>query len=255
MKKIYIFLIIICCLFLYIIIGKNIVYAENSIDCESISNGIAKNVEKYHIIIGSMSKSFTAISIMQLVEENMIDIDKPISTYIDTSLYFKNKEDGDKITVKQLLNQNSGLGTYQKLGKTKITNNYGKYEYANINYNLLGKIVESVSNETYADYVNKNIFIPLKMDNSSATLEESEANGLIKGYRNYFGIPIAGKPVLMHSGFVENYTSNMFIIPESDIGIVVLVNMNDYLVTNNLLGNIVMPLWEKKHKKYQVIPI
>lgn len=59
----------------------------------------------------------------------------------------------------------------------------------------------------------------------------------------------------MHSGFVENYTSNMFIIPESDIGIVVLVNMNDYLVTNNLLGNIVMPLWEKKHKKYQVIPI
>lgn len=46
----------------------------------------------------------------------------------------------------------------------------------------------------------------------------------------------------MHSGLVENYTSNMFIIPESNIGIVVLVNTNDYLVTNNLLSNIVMPL-------------
>ncbi len=53
---------------------------------------------------------------MKLVEENKIDINQPISTYIDTAIYFKNKTDGDKITVKQLLNQNSGIGTYQKLG-------------------------------------------------------------------------------------------------------------------------------------------
>ena len=48
-------------------------------------------------IIGSMSKSFTAISIMKLVEENKIDINQPISTYIDTAIYFKNKTDGDKL--------------------------------------------------------------------------------------------------------------------------------------------------------------
>ncbi len=50
------------------------------------------------------------------------------------------------------------------------------------------------------------------------------------------------KPVLTHSGLVENYTSKMFIIPESKIGVVVLVNMNDYLVTNNLMEDIVKPL-------------
>ena len=47
---------------------------------------------------------------------------------------------------------------------------------------------------------------------------------------------------MTHSGLVENYTSKMFIIPESNIGIVVLVNMNDYLVINNLLEDIVKPL-------------
>ena len=347
MKKLYIVLSLIFCVSFLYIPNKNIVYAKNNnIDYDSVSKVLEKDIKENHIpgmavivvnsdevifsktygncenidtpfIIGSMSKSFTALSIMKLVEENKIDINKSISTYIDTSLYFKNKGDGDKITVKQLLNQNSGIGTYQKLGKLKITKNYGKYEYANANYNLLGKIIESVSNESYSDYVTKNIFEPLKMNHTSATLAKSNKNGLIKGYQNYFGIPIAetpsyptddnswiqvpagfisssasdlgkylqmylnqglsiitddsiykmfydnipqddmdrdyygmgwvftkyySKPVLTHSGLVENYTSKMFIIPEYNIGIVVLVNMNDYLVTNNLLEDIVKPI-------------
>lgn len=346
MKKIYKVLIIMCCISVYFL-GRNYnVYAKSdNIDYEAVSKELETKIKKNHIpgmsvvvvnsnevvfsktygncksidtpfIIGSLSKSFTALSIMKLVEEGRIDINKPISTYIDTSLYFKNKEDGDKITIKQLLNQNSGIGTYQKLGSIEITKNYGKYEYANANYNLLGKIIESVSNESYSDYVTKNIFEPLEMNHTSATLEGSNKNGLIKGYQNYFGFPIAekpnyptknswsqvpagyisssasdmgkylqmylnngvniisvdsihqmfydnipqddidrayygmgweytkyySKPILTHSGLVENYTSKMFIIPESNIGVVVLVNMNDYLVTNNLLEDIVKPL-------------
>ena len=46
------------------------------------------------------------------------------------------------------------------------------------------------------------------------------------------------QPILWHAGLVENYTSNMFILPEEGIIVVVLVNMNDYLVTN-VIGNIV----------------
>ena len=57
------------------------------------------------------------------------------------------------------------------------------------------------------------------------------------------------QPILMHAGLVENYTSNMFIIPEKGIAVVVLVNMNDYLVGNNLLGNIVMPLLGEPKQK------
>lgn len=353
MKKIYKILIIMCCISVYFL-GRNYnVYAKSdNIDYEAVSKELETKIKKNHIpgmsvvvvnsnevvfsktygncksidtpfIIGSLSKSFTALSIMKLVEEGRIDINKPISTYIDTSLYFKNKEDGDKITIKQLLNQNSGIGTYQKLGSIEITKNYGKYEYANANYNLLGKIIESVSNESYSDYVTKNIFEPLEMNHTSATLEESNKNGLIKGYQNYFGFPIAekpnyptknswsqvpagyisssasdmgkylqmylnngvniisedsihqmfydnipqddidrdyygmgwvytkyySKPILTHSGLVENYTSKMFIIPESNIGVVVLVNMNDYLVTNNLLEDTVKPLLGEEKKE------
>lgn len=348
MKKIYKILIIMCCISVYFMGGNYNMYAKtksDNIDYEAVSKELETEIKKNHIpgmsvvvvnsnevvfsktygncksidtpfIIGSMSKSFTALSIMRLVEEGRIDINKPISNYIDTSLYFKNKEDGDKITVKQLLNQNSGIGTYQKLGSIEITKNYGKYEYANANYNLLGKIIELVSNESYSDYVTKNIFEPLEMNHTSATLEGSNKNGLFKGYQNYFGFPISvkpnyptenswiqvpagfisssasdmgkylqmylnnglniisedsihqmfydniprddidrdyygmgwvytkyySKPILTHSGLVENYTSKMFIIPESNIGVVVLVNMNDYLVTNNLLEDIVKPL-------------
>ena len=325
--------------------------ADELADYQEISRQIEEDVERYHIpgmsivivdadkvlfsetygncdnidtpfIIGSMSKSFTALAVMQLVEEGRVDLDQKISSYIDVSSYLKNPQDGDKITVRQLLNQTSGLGEYQRFGNAEITDSYGKYQYANVNYSLLGKIIESVTGKNYAEYVEKNIFAPLQMNHSAATLEEAKEDGLIAGYRNYFGFPIAGEPdypddsswslvpagyissstsdmgkylqmylkggegiisqssietmfydyvpqddsnlnyygmgwglsnqfsepMLNHSGLVENYTSNMFILPESGIGIVVLVNMNDYFVDNNLLGNVVLPLLgEEKH--------
>lgn len=186
---------------------EEILFSKTYGNCETIDTPF---------IIGSMSKSFTALSIMRLSEEGRIDINKPISTYIDASLYFKNKENVDKITVKQLLNQNSGIGTYQKLGNIEMSN-YGKYEYANANYNLLGKIIESVSNESYSDYVTKNIFEPLEMNHTSATLEGSNNNGLLKGYQNYFGFPIVIETnyptddswIQVPAGFISSSVSDM----------------------------------------------
>ena len=95
---------------------------------------------------------------MQLVEEEKVDLDTAISDYIDTSAYFINASDGDRITVRQLLNQTSGLGTYQRFGNAKITESYGQHQYANINYGLLGEIIETVSGISYSEYMNKNIF-------------------------------------------------------------------------------------------------
>ena len=322
-------------------------YATSSPDYDKISKQLADDVKKHHIpgmavmvvdkdsvlfqetygncnsidtpfIIGSMSKSFTSVAIMQLVEENKIDLNKPVSEYINATEWFVDSSDCEKITVRDLLNQTSGIEAFQTFGDLESTDSYGKYIYANANYGLLGLIIESVSGQTYEEYITKNIFEPLGMTHSAATLEKSEENGLIPGYRNYFGIPVKGKPdypdeiksgmwtnvpagylsasasdmgeylqmylnggenilseksinnmfydnvpadegsyygmgwnystemfskpVIWHAGLVENYTSNMFIIPEEGIAVVVLVNMNDYLVTNNLLANMVNPL-------------
>lgn len=65
---------------------------------------------------GSVSKSFTAVCIMQLVEEKKIDSIANISTYLPDAA------DGEKITVSQLLNHTSGLGEYQSLEDYKIIN-------------------------------------------------------------------------------------------------------------------------------------
>lgn len=46
------------------------------------------------------------------------------------------------------------------------------------------------------------------------------------------------EPILGHSGLVENYMSNMFILPGSGLGVVILANTNDYLVTNSMFSSI-----------------
>lgn len=348
-----VFIILMLCFFLC---GKEVLAIEDKLqDYGEISKQIAKDVEKYHIpgmavmvvdkdnvlfqetygncdsvdtpfIIGSMSKSFTALAIMQLVEEEKIDLDSSISDYIDASGWFGDDTNYNRITVRNLLNQTSGITTYQTFGNLKSTDSYGSHVYANVNYGLLGLIVEAVSGMTYEEYVASHIFMPLGMEHSAASLEKSKENGLIDGYRNYFGIPVAGgpdypekimngtwtnvpagylsssvsdmgrylqmylndgesiisresihsmfydyvpvadgayyygmgwqysekmfrQPMLWHAGLVENYTSNMFIIPQKGIGVVVLVNMNDYLVCNNLIGNIVNPLIGEERNK------
>ncbi len=281
-----------------IIVDKNSVLFSNTYgNCDSIDTPF---------IIGSMSKSFTAVSIMQLVEQGKIYIDNSMQAYLPDVAY------GDKITVRQLLNQTSGLGEYQRLSNIKITASYGTHQYANVNYCLLGKIIEKVSGMSYEEYVTENIFKPLDMKASAASLLKSNASGLISGYRNFFGIPISGKPdypsknswsqvpagyisssapdmgkylqmylsggeniispesvktvfydnvaaksdksyyygmgwslskeyeepILGHSGLVENYMSNMFILPECGIGVVLLANTNDYLVADNMFSTI-----------------
>ena len=117
------------------------VFAAEDIDYRAISQQIAQDVEAYRIpamavivvdknqvvfqetygenvspdspfIIGSMSKSFTALAIMQLVEKGKIDLTAPISTYIDASKWFVKDGQDEKVTVRDLLHHTSGLGTY-----------------------------------------------------------------------------------------------------------------------------------------------
>ncbi len=133
-------------------------------------------------LLGSVSKSFTALCIMQLSEQGKIDLNGKLSDYLP------NATDGDKISILQLLNHTSGLGEHQNLGNFKITEKQGVHLYSNVNYSLLGKVVEAVSGKTYEDYVTENVFEPLSMTKSAATPEKAMENGLIETYENWFGI-------------------------------------------------------------------
>ena len=132
--------------------------------------------------IGSMSKSYTALCIMQLVEKGLVSLDADISLYLPDYKFLK------PVTVLALLNQTSGFDTHAKLHNVKQKDSYGKYEYANVNYDLLGKIIEAVSGQTYEEYIQQNVFEPLCMEDSKANAGAvKDSPKLLLGNRNYFG--------------------------------------------------------------------
>ena len=132
--------------------------------------------------IGSMSKSYTALCIMQLVEKGLVSLDADISLYLPDYKFLK------PVTVLALLNQTSGFDTHAKVHNVKQKKSYGKYEYANVNYDLLGKIIEAASGQTYEAYIQQNVFEPLGMADSKANAwAVKDSPKLLEGNRNYFG--------------------------------------------------------------------
>ncbi len=137
--------------------------------------------------IGSMSKSYTALCIMQLAEQGLVNLDEDISAYLPEYAFAK------KVSVRSLLNQTSGFDTHMKLHNAKLTESYGSYEYANVNYDLLGKIVEAASGMSYEAYVREHVFLPLGMENSMADAGKAKSGGkLLPGNRNCFGFFVRG---------------------------------------------------------------
>ncbi|HSR30120.1 MAG TPA: serine hydrolase domain-containing protein, partial [Anaerolineae bacterium] len=143
--------------------------------------------------IGSVTKSFTALAVMQLVEAGKIDLDAPVQTYLPW-FELADKEAAAKITVRNLLNHTTGISTkdgnrnlfsqqgleeaVRGLGNVSLTEPVGTtYQYSNLNYTIAGLIVEKVSGQSYADYVPQHIFRPLDMRHSYASQALAQADG------------------------------------------------------------------------------
>lgn len=147
----------------------------------------------------SISKEFTAISILQLLEKGKLSLEDNINGYIPN--YFKN---GNKIKIKHLLSQTSGLISHtdtiwantdaRKYFKSTLdVINYfkkdsvkfepgEKHDYCNLNYNLLAYLIEKTSGMDYAEYIKQNIFKPLGMNNSFIPNEGQIIPNLATGY-------------------------------------------------------------------------
>ncbi len=168
--------------------------------------------------IGSVSKSFTALAVMQLEEKGKINLDLPVIYYLP---WFKVKDDKatQLITVRHLLNHTSGLSesTYfpdlpnnmtleaavKDLAKAEPIAEPGKtFNYFNSNYLVLGLIIEKVSGSSYSEYINKNIVEPLAMDNTLLSKDEIEER-VTKGYSTFFGFPFIKKEPFKSYGLPE----------------------------------------------------
>ncbi len=160
--------------------------------------------------IGSLTKSFTALAVMQLVEAGELDLDAPVQRYLP---WFRvaDPQASAQITVRHLLNQTSGLSTrsgwipladfYDQpdaierqvcaLSTAELAHPVGSaFEYSDSNYNVLGLIVEAVSGETYAGYVQSHIFDPLEMRHSVTSRTRAKEDGLAMGHRLWFWFPV-----------------------------------------------------------------
>lgn len=164
-------------------------------------------------MIGSLTKSFTALAVMQLVESGKIELDAPVQNYLP---WFRvaDPQASAQITVRHLLNQTSGLTSLsgeqqladfddspgaterqaRELSTLQLDRPAGSaFEYSNSNYNLLGLIIKAVSGESYADYIQNHIFSPLDMNHSYTSQAKAKQNGLATGHQYWFWLPIARK--------------------------------------------------------------
>ncbi|WP_339291307.1 serine hydrolase domain-containing protein [Paenibacillus sp. FSL W8-0187] len=143
--------------------------------------------------LGSISKSMTALGIVQLVESGRVDLDESIGTYLPWFAAEASSE-ASSITIRQLLAQTSGYSTYtgmeysdvgakhasalkenvRNLSHAKLTRAPGEqHQYSNANYMILGAVLEEVSGQSYADYMEQHVFGPLGMSTAAADEERA----------------------------------------------------------------------------------
>ncbi|WP_199036575.1 serine hydrolase domain-containing protein [Glycomyces salinus] len=151
---------------------------------------------------GSVAKPVTATAVMTLVEDGAIDLDEPAATYLP-DFHLADRDHSDRITVRHLLEQTSGIPA--DTGITDRADPYGEavadladaepvtepgaeHLYASANYLVLGAIVEAVTGETYADYLQRAVLDPLGMDGAITTTERSER--VAEGHSYFFGRPV-----------------------------------------------------------------
>ena len=154
--------------------------------------------------IGSITKQFTAVAILQLVEQEKIALNDSIQKFI------KNYHPkGKTITIENLLTHTSGIKAYEEID-AKIPNAIrvdfspetlidsldklplefvpgSKYKYCNSNYFLLGKIIEEVSGKKYQTYLQEDIFSRIGLTSTSYDNPDIIIKDRVNGYTNFSG--------------------------------------------------------------------
>ena len=145
--------------------------------------------------IGSVTKQFTASAILKLVEEGKIKTSDKLSRFYD---YAPN--DKKSITIHQLLTHTSGISRrtggyrYDEASKEQFLKEFfdselqsepgSKHQYANANYIMLAAILEFVSNQDYATYLDENLWMPSDMLSTGYKRISFDSDRLAHGY-NY----------------------------------------------------------------------
>ena len=150
--------------------------------------------------IGSVTKQFTAVAILQLQEKGLLDVQAPVSTYLP------DYPNGERITIHHLLTHTAGIPEYldpeafpdiaewmrQSSSLSQLVDRFKdlplefepgeKFKYSNSGYVLLTQIIETVAEQPYAEYLQANIFDPLGMKDTGYEVPQTVISNLAQGY-------------------------------------------------------------------------
>lgn len=151
------------------------------------------------MMIGSVSKTFTAFAVLQLVEDGRVDLDQPVLRYLPDLVLDDPR--AAEITVRQLLTHHSGLPnpTIVPLSRSleeelptlagwRLQSDPGtRYLYANINFHLAALLVQRVTDQPFEQYLAAEVFGPLGMTNSTAVATTVDLTAVPVGHVTAFG--------------------------------------------------------------------
>jgi putative ATP-binding cassette transporter len=158
--------------------------------------------------LGSCSKSFTALAALLLEEKGLINLDSTVSDYLPW-FYVKYKEQIPSITIRQLLHHTSGIpwesfslipraSSDQALGQTirelvgiQLRHMPGeRFEYATVNYDIVGEIIQKVTGKTFEEYMENDLFAALGLHRTMVGAQQKEQTPMMAtGYKRAFFIP------------------------------------------------------------------
>ena len=200
--------------------------------------------EQTQFRIASLSKSFTALAVLQLVEGGKIDLDAPVTRYLP-GFALSTPLAAARISVRQLLNHTSGLadaGFVTGLGGQQhtladrvaslrsvrpVAEPGAAFHYFDPNYQVLARLVEVVSGQTFDAYLQQHVFAPLAMQGTASALTSAIpahstpllAQGHVMAYGAALSLPeLAG--FLGGSGGVVSTASDMahYLVAQSGQG-------------------------------------
>ncbi|GAA0249055.1 serine hydrolase domain-containing protein [Saccharothrix mutabilis subsp. mutabilis] len=157
--------------------------------------------------VASVSKSFTALAVVQLVERGRIRLDDPVRTHLPEFTMADPR--AARITVRHLLDQTSGMSdtTFRSFSGPKahtlreavesmrdatLASDPGtKHEYHNPNFQVAARLVEVVAGVPFEDHLRANVFAPLGMSRSSTANTERDLPPSGRGHLKVLGVPVA----------------------------------------------------------------
>ena len=210
------------------VIEKSVEEFKSKTKCGSVSVVVYDHGETYYYgdkdalyQIGSMTKAFTGLAVEQLITDGLLSEEDTVDTFIPGFKVYYNSSVAN-ITVRDLLMQRSGftnsetdypsatddmtLGKWAESisGKELKSCPGTEYSYSNVNYNLLGLIIEIVSGMSYREYMEEHVLQELRLDSTTVGMpgnKEQIMSGTRLGFRTTFEYEIPVREGSIPAGY------------------------------------------------------